>query len=389
MSLLTDEHPTNNYILFNLTFGVGQHSGKLPKATLWSVTHRLSSRLSHITVLLCIYNCSENSDTFLEEYFSINSTKGITIVRDEQMGHRILTIAVALALVFLPAFAQAKAGKGASMGSRGSRTFQMNNATPIQKSASPPPPIAAPRPPSVQTQPLGTQPTTARPQPNPGFFQRHPLLGGLMGGFLGAGIGSLLFGGSGFFGSGIGGIASLLLQLLLIILGVRLALSFFRRKSSFSGDSVAQPHIVASPAPKMLPPQEFPLLPTDLTEAEQILSNLQEAWSHADEGTLRRLATGELAGYLIEQLHGDRTKGVENHVEQVKLLHGDVEETWRENGFDYATVRMGWSAVDYTLRTDSGQIVEGDPHHPIETAEVWTLIRHPGDPWQISAIQQV
>eukprot|EP01133_Synstelium_polycarpum_P030444 gene30444-37763_t len=40
------------------------------------------------------------------------------------------------------------------------------------------------------------------------------------------------------------------------------------------------------------------------------------------------------------------TKGVRNSVSDVKLLQGDIAESWHENNADYATLAMHYSSID-------------------------------------------
>jgi predicted lipid-binding transport protein (Tim44 family) len=49
---------------------------------------------------------------------------------------------------------------------------------------------------------------------------------------------------------------------------------------------------------------------------------------------------------------------------------------------------MRWSARDYTVRADTGVLVEGRAGERVEATEVWTFVRAPGGRWLLSAIQQ-
>src|SRR5467141_3869108 len=112
-----------------------------------------------------------------------------------------LALFVCASMVLAPAIADARAGgsfggRSSSMGSRGSRTYENNNAQPLSRSATPAP--EAPRTPGL---------TPAMPAPAYGgggsFFQRHPFLTGLAGGL----IGSWLFGHMGWAANAEGGSA--------------------------------------------------------------------------------------------------------------------------------------------------------------------------------------
>src|SRR5215468_1660541 len=124
----------------------------------------------------------------------------------------LLAIFIAATLALAPAIAEARAGSSAggrssSMGSRGSRTYENNGAQPLSRSVTP-----VPQP----SRPPGFAPAAPVPSYGGGsFFQRHPFLTGLAGGF----IGSWLFGHSGWATDGVGSGGSMLgglLQLLII-----------------------------------------------------------------------------------------------------------------------------------------------------------------------------
>src|SRR5712671_8158877 len=122
------------------------------------------------------------------------------------MSRRLLNWRILLALFFsvnlalAPAIAEARAGSSAggrssSMGSRGSRTYENNGAQPLSRSVTPPP---------EPSRPPGLAPAAPAPAYGGGsFFQRHPFLTGLAGGF----IGSWLFGHSGLAADAEGGSA--------------------------------------------------------------------------------------------------------------------------------------------------------------------------------------
>ncbi|HTV45773.1 MAG TPA: TIM44-like domain-containing protein, partial [Stellaceae bacterium] len=87
-------------------------------------------------------------------------------------------------------------------------------------------------------------------------------------------------------------------------------------------------------------------------------------------------------------------RGVRNIVADVRLLSGELSESWEEDARQYATAYLRWRAVDYLVRRGISadqpvEIVAGDPHVPVETEEVWTFSRSFGGNWILSAIQQV
>lgn len=304
-----------------------------------------------------------------------------------------LAAIAALAFALTPGLADARAGGGGSFGSRGSRTW-----------SAPPPTNVAP----YSAQPMQRSLTPNAPSPSPGFGrpafgtpyrQGSPFMSGLLGGLLGAGIGGLLFG-HGLFGglSGIGSFFGFLLQIFLIVLVVRWLFRRFRgTQPMFAGGA---PNFFARMAPGggQMPgggsgsarPAAGPpvaITPADYQAFEQILKDVQAAWSSADLNVLRALASPEMVSYFAEQLADYSSRGVRNTVTDVHLLRGDLSEAWQENGRDYATVAMQFSMLDVT-RDATGRIVDGSPTEPVTATELWTFVRSPGGRWILSAIQQ-
>ncbi len=321
----------------------------------------------------------------------------------------LLALLCAAMLALAPGLAEARAGGGSSMGSRGLRTYRSAPATPIA-------PRAAPLERSV-TQPAQPQRPLVQPspsQPRPSLFQRSPFWAGLMGGLIGAGLGGLLFGG-GFFGSGMGfaGMLGLLLQLALIGGLAALAVSFFRRQRyeseaqhyayamadgphepsrPYRPVADAGPHsIVADRAgtASATARDEIGITGADYAEFEKLLVAIQAAWSRADIDTLRRLLTPEMLSYFSERLASDASAGVHNRIDDVRFEAGDLAEAWAEGDLQYATVAMRWAARDYAVRADTDVLVHGSKTEPRQATEAWTFMRAPGGRWLLAAIQQV
>jgi len=302
-----------------------------------------------------------------------------------------VTLALALPVVAAVSSADARVGGGFGSGSRGTRTF-------------------AP-PPSTSTAPGGAQPlnrTFTQPgspgigapaSAGGGFFNRpgRGLLGGLAAGFLGAGLLGMLFGG-GMFG-GLGGLSSifgLLLQIGVIFIVVRLAMSWWQRRHETAA-AYAGP--AAGPAASSsfrtaatgfgLGSGSAPLeiLPADYEAFERLLGDIQAAWSNEDVAKLHTLATPEMVSYFTKDLEANRARNVVNKVSGTKLLQGDLAEAWREGDTDFASVAMRFSLIDKTVDRASGRLVEGS-EQPSEVTEVWTFLRPRGSNWELSAIQQ-
>lgn len=301
-----------------------------------------------------------------------------------------VTLALAVPLALAISSADARVGGGMSSGSRGARTFSA-------------PPSTSTAPGTAQpfnrtfTQP-GSPGAGAPASAGGGFFNRPGtgMLGGLAAGFLGAGLFGMLFGG-GMFG-GLGGLSSILgliLQIGLIIIAVRLAMSWWQRRhetaSAYAGGAAgtaAQSSFLGATG-FGLGSGSAPLeiLPADYEAFERLLTEIEDAWSNEDVARLHTLATPELVSYFTKDLEANRARNVVNKISNTKLLQGDLAEAWREGDTDFASVAMRFSMVDKTIDRSSGRLVEGS-EQPTEATEVWTFLRTRGANWELSAIQQ-
>jgi len=299
-----------------------------------------------------------------------------------------VVLSLALPLMLAISSADARVGGGLSSGSRGTRTFSA--------------------PPSTSTSPGTAQPmnrTMTQPG-NPsvgapaatggGFFNRpgRGMLGGLAAGFLGAGLLGMLFGGGMF--SGLGGLSSifgLILQIGLIVIVVRLAMSWWQRRHE-----TATAYAGAAPGPAVSPSfgtgfglgsgsAPLEIVPADYEAFERLLGEIQAAWSNEDVAKLHTLATPEMVSYLTKDLEENRARNQVNKTSDVKLLQGDLAEAWREGDTDFASVAMRFSLVDKTLDRATGRMVAGSDQ-PTEATEVWTFLRPRASNWELSAIQQ-
>jgi predicted lipid-binding transport protein (Tim44 family) len=306
-----------------------------------------------------------------------------------------VVLSLALPLMLAISSADARIGGGGSSGSRGTRTF---SAPPSTSTA---PGTAQPFN-RTMTQP-GSPGMAAPATTGGGLFNRpgsRGLLGGLAAGFLGAGLLGMLFGGGMF--SGLGGLSSifgLILQIGLIVLVVRLAMSWWqRRHATASAYAGAAPGAAAGPGaqPSFRTGTGFGLgsgsapleiLPADYEAFERLLSEIQAAWSNEDVARLHTLATPEMVSYFTGDLAANKTRNVINKVSDTKLLQGDLAEAWREGETDFASVAMRFSMVDKTIDRTTGRLVEGS-EQPTEVTEVWTFLRPRGANWELSAIQQ-
>jgi predicted lipid-binding transport protein (Tim44 family) len=306
----------------------------------------------------------------------------------------VLALAAALALGSA-AEAFARPGQGLSLGNRGTRTFNMPAPTPTNPFGASP--LNRSGFPSQNQSILGRGASRVGGLFGGGFF------GGLLSGFIGAGLLGLLFGHGLFGGLGGGGfsVIGLLLQLGLLYLLVRFALNFFRnRNPAFFGAPQGAAYQGAGPFPigggnyGQTNASGVPISidTADYNTFERRLGEIQDAYSREDLTTLRRLATPEMASYFGEEMATNHRRGLVNRLSGTKLLKGDLSEAWQEQGADYATVAMRYSLIDTMVDQATGRVVTGNPNLPGEVSEVWTFVRPAGSGslnWTLSAIQQV
>ena len=339
---------------------------------------------------------------------------------------KLMAAAIVIALIGVPTVSFAKARGGGfgggysggsrgysgseSMGSRGSRTYDQNGAKPIEQSTTPRP--SATPPPSAAGGP------TAQPAPamQPSFMQRNPLLAGLAAGVMGSYIGHMLFGATESSarttdaGETVGetnkpaeGFGSTGILLILMLLGAGAFYYFLKvrrsptpdfsgitRSSTFSGSLATEPSATTLSTATV----DNEVTSADKAAFQQLLIEVQTAWSKQDLAALRRFVTPEMLSYFSTALAEQTSLDLANHVEDVVLLRAEVKETWTEDAIRYATIGLHWNARDYTVsltkqRGEPGYLIEGNEETPTEAGEVWTFMRYQNGKWLLSAIQQL
>ncbi|NJO34877.1 MAG: TIM44-like domain-containing protein [Rhodospirillales bacterium] len=307
-----------------------------------------------------------------------------------------LSLALAATFVFMVGAADARVSSG---GSRGNRTFNTPPTTntapkpaqPIERS------MTQPGTSTVAQGPRAPSPAAAPSRFGSGFG------GLLMGGLLGAGLFGLLSG-AGLFG-GLSGFASFLglaLQVALIAGAAYLIMGYFRSRNqpalagAASGPGSASLRdrlggygqglggLGGSAAP------ELAIGKADYDAFEKLLGDIQTAYAREDVDALGDMTTPEMLSYYSQDLADDKRKGIRYEVSNVKLLQGDLAESWQEPGTDYATVAMRFSMIDVTLDRATGRVVDGDRTNPEEVTQLWTFRRDHRDMaegWKLSAVQ--
>jgi len=131
----------------------------------------------------------------------------------------------------------------------------------------------------------------------------------------------------------------------------------------------------------------------DKAAFQQLLTDVQRAWSKQDLTELRQFVTPEMLNYFSAALADNTSQDIQNHVEDVVLLRAEILEAWTEQATQYVTAGLRWSARDYNVsltkkRGEPGYIVEGSEEKPTESGEAWTFMRVQDGKWLLSGIQQ-
>lgn len=314
-------------------------------------------------------------------------------IRSKLTRSALVAVAVVGLVIGGIADADARGGKGGSVGSRGSKTFQAPPSTTtapgqaqgIQKSMTQPGAVAGAA--------TAGAATAAASQAAKGSMMRNLLLGGL----IGAGLASV-------FGAGaLANVLGFLLQGLLIAGVVMLGIMLFRR---LMGGAATPAAATASASTARANPAQQPLqraavgglggapalqlADADFDTFQRLLTEVQAAYGRADVDALGDRMTPEMLSYFAGELEDNRKKGVRNELGPVSLLQGDLSEAWREAGSDYATVAMRYSLTDAMIDRN-GTVISGDRNRAQDVTELWTFRRDPNAgsaKWELSAIQQ-
>lgn len=328
------------------------------------------------------------------------------------------TLVAPSVLVDLIPQAEARAGRGSSMGSRGSRTFSAPSYTRSSPMGAQPMQRTMTRPPATTT--------TAAPSSNSGMSGAAP---GMAGGAMNRPVQQQQSGGMSNFTKGLvggavgaagyhmlagskesnaqqpsqnaqqqapqrqgGGFMTFVTRLIMIGLVIWLVMRFIRRRRAASNMantmSAGRMNPGMSGAAQATQQTNIQLQQNDYIAFQQRLTEIQDAWTRQDLGSLQKITTPEMLAYFNEQLTDLASRGLHNSISNVQFIQGDLSEAWGEGNREYATVAMRYSLIDVTT-DNTGRVVEGNPNQPENIAELWTFVRAANNNWWLlSAIQQ-
>ena len=313
---------------------------------------------------------------------------------------RMLTLTAVLVIITAVIgenHAEARAGGGRSVGSRGSRSYSPPSGTYSQP--------ARPAAPAYQPSPMA--------QPQSGWFLRS-MAGGLAGGFLGG----MLFRGLGFGGTGGMGGGGIGIFEIILLAGIGYLIYRFvknrrqQAEASAGGYNSYQQSIPASYTPQPYDAVAPALAPNPAADLDQGLSHvrqmdatfdeerfcdnamdiffkIQGAWMNRDLTPVSGLLTEEMKKILqgdVDQLLRDKRV---NRLENIAVRNVEIVEAWQESGEDYLMTLITANLLDYTTDDVTGQVVAGSKTDPVKFQEFWTFRRPVGpNPWRLTAIDQ-
>ena len=100
---------------------------------------------------------------------------------------------------------------------------------------------------------------------------------------------------------------------------------------------------------------------------------LQEAWERQDLSIMRPYVTDSILQRFANQINDLKSRGEKNILENIVIGHIEITDIKSDANFDYITVRIDASAIDYTVN-GQGSIIRGDKI-PRGFSEFWTFLR--------------
>jgi len=303
----------------------------------------------------------------------------------------IITLMISVTCMTLNA--EARAGSGSSMGSRGTRSYSRPaSPSPIQQTA----PRQATQPPPYQA---------PQPAASGGFFRS--MAGGIAGGLLGG----MLFRSLGFAGGGMGGGGGIGFFEILLLGGIiYLIYRFIKKKKETEAYQNAgatnyqtiEPDNYQQQSVSYVTPQDD--VATGLSHIRQMDYNFDEqrfndgimdlffkiqgAWMNRDLISVSTLLTPQMRQNLQSDIDILVRDHKINRLENIAVRNVEIVEAWQESGQDYITVLIYANLLDYTT-DEAGQVISGSKTDPVKFEEYWTVTRPVGNnPWQLSAITQ-
>jgi len=292
--------------------------------------------------------------------------------------------------------AEARAGGGRSMGSRGTRSYSQ----PASPSTAPSPYKAAQQPAS----PASPAPF-AQPQPAGGGFLRS-MAGGLAGGLLGG----MLFRSMGFGGGGMGGGGGIGIFEILLLAGIGYLIYRFVKSKRQAAEQGGYSSYSSLPNTYDVSPQNAQISSQDdldrglahirqmdagfdenrfTDQVMDIFFKIQGSWMNRDLAPVNTLLTDDMRRTFQTDLDRLLSEKKVNRLENIAVRTVEISEAWQEQGQDYITALIYANLLDYTTDDATGQVISGSKTDPVKFEEFWTFTRPVGSgSWKLSGIDQ-
>jgi predicted lipid-binding transport protein (Tim44 family) len=307
-------------------------------------------------------------------------------------------VAAALAAVALLFIALVSVDQAEARAPRGGRSFSGSRT--FSRSSTPP---------RTAQQPPAGSPTFNR-QP----FGSSSFMRGMAGGLLGGMIGGMIFGSpahggmGGFGGSGIGLIEILLLGGLAWFIFKRFVRPARQQSTaaSYGGqgpyrtfDTTAETYD-DTPMPDIAPAsgagggieavrRSDPHFDPDLFRegAQDTFFKIQAAWMRQDLSLVEGLIGADLAAEYRRQMEEMKSRGVVNRLENIAVRSVEIVDAGHDRGHAWVTVKFTANLLDYTVSSQTGEVIEGDPTNPVKFEENWTFAAPEGtSDWKLEGI---
>ena len=314
------------------------------------------------------------------------------------MRHRTIFMMLAFAVAALLSVstfstnADARAGRGSSSGSRGSRSYSRPASTSTSQQAQ---------------RPSTPPPYQAAPQQAGGGFLRS-MAGGIAGGLLGG----MLFRSLGMAGGAGGGGGFPLFEIILLAgIGYLIYRYIKKKREQESANqgvySINEP--TQFPSYQQQPAVDYNASQEDVSAgishirqmdgsfdeqrfcdaAMDTFFKIQSAWMNRDLSTAAVMMTPQIRQTFQADIDKLLMEKRTNKLENIAVRNVDIVEAWQESGQDYITTLIYANLLDYTTDDTNGQVVQGSKTDPVKFEEYWTFTRPVGsNPWQLSAIDQ-
>jgi predicted lipid-binding transport protein (Tim44 family) len=243
------------------------------------------------------------------------------------------------------------------------------------------------------------------PQRGPSFLSS--LGAGLAGGFLGSmlfrsmGGGHLPYGGMG--GGGIGILEILILAGLLFWL-LRMFMSRTQTASISNSSDTGAAALMREAKPygwsgssmersDLSNREDIELGHTPSIENEMAMDlffKIQGAWASRDLTVVNSSIDTDVRVFLDQEISKLKGSRQINRLDNIAVRKVEVAESWQEGNRYYSTVHFLASLLDYTIKEDTQELIEGSKNTPVKFEEYWTFSKEiDSDNWKLSAIQQI